>query len=191
MDKLDNIYKSHGEWPQAIKLSETEISADDLYNPELTKIALDLAEKNPRQRAIIQVHEKLSDENHLMINAILGESYVPPHKHEEKEKTEIFRIVKGKAYVVFFDDQGNVEKKIEMNSDPDGRKVVVVRSDKWHTVIPTNGDAVVLEAKRQPVSGYNSETDKTMAPWAPKVEETEKTMTYIKDILASIDKSGE
>lgn len=29
-----------------------------------------------------------------MINAILGEPNIPPHKHTEPEKTETFRLVK-------------------------------------------------------------------------------------------------
>lgn len=188
MDKLDSIHQTHREWPQAISLSEAEISADDLFNPELTKIALDLAEKNPRQRAIIRIHENLSDENHLMINAILGESYVPPHKHNEKEKTEFFRIIKGKAYVVFFDDEGTIENKIQMNDTPDGRKVVVVRSGKWHTVIPMSEETVMLEAKRQPAGGYSSKTDKEMAPWAPDQKDFKAGNEYLMNLVSVIDK---
>jgi cupin fold WbuC family metalloprotein len=188
MDKLDNIYSKHGEWPQAVDIAETGISPEDLFNPELVSTALDLAKKNPRQRAIIRIHQDLSDENHLMINAILGDSYVQPHKHEEKEKTESFRILKGKAYVVFFDDDGKVEKKIEMSDTPDGRKIVVVRPDKWHTVVPVGEATLLLEAKRQPVGGYNPVTDKTMAPWAPDASNIESGQKYLQDLVASIDK---
>lgn len=189
MDKLDNIHAEHGKWPQAVGITETGISSEDLFNPELIGTALDLAKKNSRQRAIIRIHQDLTDENHLMVNAILGESYVPPHKHEEKEKTESFRILKGKAFVVFFDDDGKVEKKIEMNAEPDGRKVVVVRPDKWHTVVPVGEATLLLEAKRQPPGGYNPVTDKTMAPWAPDQSDIEAGQKYLQSLVASIDKA--
>ncbi len=191
MDKLDSIHQAHGEWPQAVSLSETGISSNDLFNSDLTQIALNLAEKNPRKRAIVRIHEKLSDENHLMINAILGESYVQPHKHDELEKTEIFRIIKGKALVVFFDEEGRVEDKIEMDSDPDGRKIVTVRPGKWHTVIPMSDETVLLEAKKQPAGGYNPETDKEMAPWAPDQKDIEFGLKYIMKLKGELDISRE
>ena len=189
MDKLDNIYLKHGQWPQAVDISETGISSEDLFNPELVSTALDLAKKNSRQRAIIRIHQDLADENHLMVNAILGDSYVQPHKHEEKEKTESFRILKGRAFVVFFDDEGKIEKKIEMSAEPDGRKVVVVRPDKWHTVVPVGEVTLLLEAKRQPEGGYNPDTDKTMAPWAPNESDTEAGQKYLQDLVANLFRS--
>lgn len=187
MDRLDDIHEKYKGWPQAVNVPETGISSDDLFNPELTSIALRLAEMNPRQRAIIRVHESLSDENHLMINAILGESYVAPHKHDELEKTETFRIIKGKALVVFFDDEGKVKDKIEMDSDPDGRKIVTVRPGSWHTVIPMSEETVLLEAKRQPLGGYNPETDKNMASWAPDQKDTELGLKYIMGLKSELD----
>lgn len=189
MDKLDNIHETYGGWPQAVNLSETGITSYDLFNPELINIALSLAEKNPRQRAIVRLHERLSDENHLMINAILGESYVQPHKHEEPEKTETFRIVKGKALIVFFNDGGNVEDKIEISDEADSRKIVTVRPGKWHTVIPMSDETVLLEAKRQPAGGYNPETDKTMAPWAPDQKDPGAGLKYLMDIAGENEKS--
>lgn len=152
---------------ESINIADTGISSNDLFNPELTKIALDLAKGSPRKRGIIRIHRELSDEKHLMMNAILGESYVPPHKHEGEGRTEIFRIVKGRAFIVLFDENGKVEDKIEMSDAPDGRKVVAVRSGRWHTYVPMSDETVILEAKRQPAGGYDSKMDKTMAPWAP------------------------
>ncbi len=187
MDRLDDIHEKYKGWPGAIGISETGISSNDLFNPELTSMALRLAEMNPRQRAIIRVHESLSDENHLMINAILGESYVAPHKHDELEKTETFRIIKGKAFVVFFEDDGKVKDKIEMDSDPDGRRIVTVRPGIWHTVIPMSEETVLLEAKRQPSYGYNPDTDKTMAPWAPDQKNNKLGLKYIMSLKSELD----
>ncbi len=188
MDKLHQIHEKYGNWPEAIDVEETGMGDNDLFNPELVQMALDLAENNPRKRAIIRIHADLSHEQHLMINAILGESYVQPHKHEEKEKTETFRIVKGRAFVVFFDDEGNITKKIEISDDPDGRKVVTVRPGTWHTFVAMSPETVVLEAKRQPAGGYNPKTDKTGAPWAPNPEDREATQGYLAKLKASIDK---
>lgn len=187
MDKFKEIKERHGEWPQAVDLVETGINSSDLFNPELTNIALGLAENNPRKRAIIRIHANLAQEQHLMVNAILGDSYVQPHKHQEKEKAETFRILKGRAFVVFFDDEGKITNKIELNSEPDGRKIATVRPGKWHTFVPMSPETVVLEAKRQPEGGYKAETDKTMAPWAPNPGDLEAEQDYLANLKASLD----
>lgn len=187
MDKLQEIHSKYGDWPQAVDLVETGIDSSNLFDPELTNIALGLAENNPRKRAIIRIHTNLAREQHLMINAILGESYVQPHKHTEKEKTETFRILKGSAFVVFFDDEGQITNKIELNAEPDGRKIATVRPDKWHTFVPMSPETVILEAKRQPTGGYKADTDKTMAPWAPNPGDLVAEQTYLAKLKASID----
>lgn len=117
----------------------------------------------------------------------MGESYVQPHKHEEKEKTETFRIVKGRAYLVIFDDSGEITNKIELDSSPDGRKIATVRPGKWHTFVPMSSETVVLEAKRQPAGGYKAETDKTMPNWAPKPEDFQASEAYLAKLKASLD----
>lgn len=189
MDKLKEINQKHGFWPQAVGLEETGVGSSDLFNPELMQIALGLAENNPRKRAIVRIHSSLAQEQHIMVNAILGESYVQPHKHEEKEKTETFRIVKGRGYLVIFDDTGEITNKIELDSSPDGRKIATVRPGKWHTFVPMSSETVVLEAKRQPVGGYKAETDKTIPDWAPNPEDLQACKAYLSKLKASLDNS--
>lgn len=186
MDKFAEIHQKYGEWPQAVDLKDVDGDPGNLFDQKLVNIALELAQKSPRKRTIIRIHDSLSDEQHLMINAILGESYVRPHKHSEPEKTETFRILKGQAFVVFFDENGNVENKIELNENPDGRKIATVRSEKWHTVIPVSSETVLLEAKRQPRGGYNKETDKDFAPWAPAEGNLPEASKYLKQLILSL-----
>lgn len=187
MDRIHKIYEAHGEWPQAIDLAESGYSANDLFNQDLINLTLNLARENPRKRAIIRVHQKAADERHLLVNAILGESYVQPHKHAAKEKTETFRIIKGEAYVLLFDDLGEVKNAIKLSDTPDGRKLATIRLSAWHSLVPLSEETVVLEASREADSGYDPATDKTFARWAPEQKDAQAGLRYLHGILANLD----
>lgn len=186
MDKFTEIHQKYGEWPQAIDLKDSGGSYNDLFDSKTIEVALELADKNPRKREIVRIHNSLADEQHLMINAILGESYVRPHRHTEPEKSETFRILKGQAFVVFFDEEGNVKNKIKLDEIPDGRKIVTVRPGKWHTVVPMSNETVLLEAKRQPNGGYDQKSDKEFAPWAPAEENQAEAVKYLEHITSNL-----
>lgn len=171
-DKLTKIHKKYEKWPIAIEVVDTELG-EDLFNPELADIALELAERNGRDRAIVKIHGNEKEELHLMIIAIKENSYIAPHRHVEEEKRENFRILRGQGAVVFFGEDGEIEKQVVIGDGADERKVVLVRPKKWHTFVPLVEGTVILESKKMPSGGYKKETDKEFPKWAPKEGEEE------------------
>ena len=64
------------------------------------------ASMNERKRARICAHLKNEDTLHEMLIVIYNDSYIRPHKHQNK--IESFHIIEGCADVVVFDDEGKI-----------------------------------------------------------------------------------
>src|SRR3989339_794977 len=149
--------------------------SSDYFDPQTISLALEKAKISKKGRYNFRIHERDEDRQHLFINAIVANNYVQPHVHKEEGKTEIFRILKGEANVVFFDELGEITRIVKLSDREDGRKIIVIKSGQMHTVV-CEEDVVLLESKKQP-SGYRSEDDKSFASWAPK-EGTDETKRY-------------
>lgn len=158
-------------------------TSEDYFDPEIISLVLEKARKNDRGRFNFRIHENDDSRQHLFINAIVANSYVRPHMHNEINKTEMFRILEGEAYIVFFNDAGDITNKIKLSSKVDGRKTARIRSGQIHTVV-CEEDVVLLESKKQP-SGYRKDDDKSFVLWAPK-ENTEEGRVYFQRLLTQI-----
>jgi len=169
-----------------LKFSSVDLSkywpGKDYMDPQLASLALDMARQSSRGRFIFRIHDSLSSELHLMINAVTKGNYVAPHRHEERVKTETFRILEGSAWVVFFGEGGSLKRTVMISEQ--GRKTVAIRPNQWHTIV-SDQDFVFLESKRHPEGGYNPETDKEFAEWAPK-EGDSKSAEYLNNLLKKV-----
>src|SRR3989339_1744874 len=181
MEPLDSIKKDFdGSIPSAVDLDKyIKSHKGDYLSKDLANLALGIAKVSERGRFIFRIHDSLKAEQHLMINAISTENYVRPHKHNELEKTESFRLLKGKASVVMFDDDGKVNKVVKLSEV--GKNIVTIRPNIWHTII-SDEPFVILESKRQAKGGYIAETDKEFASWAPE-ENTDDGKEYFQNLL--------
>jgi len=159
----------------------------DYFDPQIISLVLEKAKANKKGRYNLRIHEKDEDRQHLFINAIVANNYVQPHVHGEEGKTEMFRILKGEANVVIFNDLGEITKIVRLSDKEDGRKIVVIKTGQIHTVV-CEEDVVLLESKKQP-SGYRSQDDKYFAPWAPK-EGTEEAKRYYQKLLQKVKESN-
>ena len=125
---------------------------------------LQKAADSPRRRANLNVHSEGDDLN-FFYNALMPNTYVQPHRHEDKD--EYFQIVEGRIIVVIFNDDGSVRQAEILGKD----EVVSCRIEpgEWHTILVLQ-KSVLLEVK----SGvYDPETSKGFAPWTPGEEEPE------------------
>ncbi len=99
-------------------------------------------------------------------------SYVRPHRHLAPPKTETFVLLRGRAWVLIFDDEGSMIEAVLM----DGKRVAIVdiQPGCWHTILPVR-KSLLFEVKPGP---YDPQTDKEFAPWAPEEtsQETARTM---------------
>lgn len=139
------------------------------------------AQNSPRKRHIKNFHTEPSDLLQRMINVMLPGTYVQPHKHSDPEKREVFIILKGKAYVVIFSENGEIIDNILL--DPKQESFgVEIPPNEWHTIIPIE-ESVCYELKDGP---YDPNTDKNFAPWAP-MEDSEGMVEYQENLIKRID----
>ena len=76
------------------------------------EVLLNEMEGTPRKRIRLCLHDDVGNPLHEMAIVLGRESYIRPHKHEGK--TESFHIIEGRLSVVFFDDDGKVQKVLRM-----------------------------------------------------------------------------
>ncbi len=126
------------------------------------------AEESPRMRKNYNYHQSYDEVVNRMLNALQKDTYVQPHKHEEPDKHEVFLILKGKAAVIEFDNEGNITDSIILDAGS-GNFGVEIQPRVWHTIIALENGTVVYEIKEGPYSPLN---DKNFATWAPKEGDT-------------------
>ncbi|MEK6936779.1 MAG: WbuC family cupin fold metalloprotein [Nanoarchaeota archaeon] len=168
---------------------------------ELIEEMAEKARTSPRKRALKCLHtppkgpEDNSYEPQRLVNAFQRDTYAQPHKHGNRDangnedpnnpsKLETFTVLKGKLYVVFFDDQGHLREEILLSNDL--IPYVEVPPGTWHTVVGESEVSVGLEVKvldpsNQQSPTYNMRTDKFFAPWAPK-EGTPEAVQYLEGL---------
>jgi len=132
------------------------------------------AVSSPRRRTNLNLHESLDAPLQKLFIAMQTDSYVRPHRHPEKEKTELFIAVKGAFAALIFDDGGKVTERIEFSANGDVLGAEI-KPDTWHTVLALEDGAVFFEVKQGP---YIPLTDKDFASWAPE-ENTAEVKAYM------------
>lgn len=152
-----------------------------IVDDKLLERVVSEAKNSSRKRAIYRFHE-YPDLVQRMINAIEPESYIPPHKHQNPDKPEVFLILKGKVAVVFFNDEGQVVQTeiLDENGSVHG---VDIAPDTWHMPVSLKEDSVVFEVIQGP---YEEATHKKFAPWAPLEDNHEAGQKYLQQIKQSL-----
>lgn len=137
------------------------------------------AKQSPRKRVILRLHEH-HEPVQRMINAMIPGTYIPPHKHENPDKVELFAILKGRVAVLQFSERGNVEVIIKLESDGN-LKIVDIPPRTYHSIIPLEPSAA-LEIIQGP---YDVNSHKQFAPWSPLEEDTKANdyLMYLTSIV--------
>jgi cupin fold WbuC family metalloprotein len=89
----------------------------------------------------------------------------------------MFILLQGSASVLFFDESGTITDRRELDT-LDGRFVVEISPQTWHTLIITSPETVLMEIKPGP---YSSLDDKDFASWAPD-ENSEEAVSFEKEL---------
>ena len=137
------------------------LSASDLE--ELKRLAL----LNPRRRIRLCAHRNPQDSLHEMFIIHTNDCYVRPHKH--LGKIESMAILEGEVDVVLFDENGDIERVIEMG-DPSSGRLFYYRLDKpiYHTLLIRTQFLVFHEITEGPFIREMTE----FPDWAPlEIEE--------------------
>lgn len=124
-----------------------------IINDELLdKITAD-AEASPRLRMNYNLHESLDAKAQRLINVLLPGTPLPVHRH--KHTAETYVLLRGKMFVVFYNDPGAQIERFLL--DPThGNYGVQIPKGQWHTVEVLEPSAI-LEVKDGPYTPLEPE----------------------------------
>ncbi|WP_291530271.1 WbuC family cupin fold metalloprotein [Bacteroides sp. UBA939] len=135
------------------------------------------AQENPRLRMNYNLHESLDAPIHRLLNALEPGTYLPPHRHINKEET--YLVLRGSLLAFFYDDLGNVTEKVCLDPSA-GNYGLEIPAATWHSIIVLESGTVIFEIKRGP---YQSLSPEDIAPWAPASSDLEGAAVFMKRML--------
>lgn len=165
--------------PESLESSQSKVRIIDEHDEELDFL-LTVAASTPRKRFIKPLHELWEHENR-MLNAVLQESYIRPHKHLSPHSVETVLALRGIFNVVIFDNQGKISESIQVAS----RKIVSIPPEIWHTVVART-PCIIYETIGHDEGGYDPKTHKTYPEWAP-MEGTKEAVSYLEELKLKIE----
>jgi len=111
------------------------------------------AEASPRLRMNYNLHESLDAKAQRLINVLLPGTPLPVHRHTHTAETYV--ILRGKMFVVFYNDLGEQVDRYLL--DPiNGNYGIHIPKGQWHTVEVIRPSSI-LEVKDGPYTPLESE----------------------------------
>jgi len=117
-----------------------------IINDELLDKVTVEAEASPRLRMNYNLHESLDAKAQRLINVLLPGTPLSIHRH--KDTAETYVILRGKMFVVFYNDLGAQIERCLIDS-AQGNYGVQIPKGQWHTVEVIEPSAI-LEVKDGP-----------------------------------------
>lgn len=137
------------------------------------------AGQSPRLRMNYNFHETMDAPVQRMLNALEPGTYLPPHRHANPDREEMYLVLRGKLLALFFDDNGLVTDKVVL-SPTEGKYGIEIPSGVWHSIVVLEKGTVIYEAKQGP---YIPLTKENLAPWAPDASDTEAVNSFLETLL--------
>ncbi len=124
-----------------------------IINDELLDKVTAQAHTSPRRRMNFNLHESLDAKAQRLINVLLPGTILPIHRH--RHTAETYALLRGKMFVVFYDDMGaQIERYL---LDPTiGNYGVQIPKGQWHSVEVIEPSAI-LEVKDGPYTPLSPE----------------------------------
>lgn len=148
-----------------------------LITEELLDNVTAQAKENARLRMNYNFHETMDAPVHRMLNALEPGTYLPPHRHSDKEET--YLVLRGRLMAFFYDEEGNVTEKICLNP-LEGRYGLEIPPRTWHSIIALESGTVIFEIKKGP---YQPLSPEDMATWAPAPDDVEGIKAFVERML--------
>lgn len=102
-----------------------------IINNELLDNITAQAEASPRLRMNFNLHDSLDAKAQRLLNVLLPGTPLPVHRHTHTAETYV--LLRGKMYVVFYDDLG-VEMQRYLLDPRDGNYGVQIPKNQWHGI---------------------------------------------------------
>ncbi len=124
-----------------------------IINDELLDKVTAEAEASPRLRMNFNLHESLDAKAQRLINVLLPGTPLPIHRH--KHTAETYVLLRGKMFVIFYDDLGGQTDR-HLLDPTQGTYGVQIPKGQWHTVEVIEPSAI-LEVKDGPYTPLQPE----------------------------------
>lgn len=147
----------------------------------LDRLVAEAADR-PRRRINHNFHASLAENPNRMLNAMLRDTYVRPHRHLDPPKCESFVILRGRLAVLVFADDGRIKKGHVLSTGSDELHGIDLAPGIFHSIVVLSDAAVIFEVKPGP---YEAATDKEFAEWAP-AEESPDAPAYVEWMRAAV-----
>ena len=119
-----------------------------IINNQLLDEIQEKAEESSRLRMNMDLRNSSEDKSQRMLNVLLPGTIVPIHRHRETSETTM--IIRGKLFMVFYNDLGAQTERYLL--DPTiGNYGVQIPKGQWHTVEVIEPSAI-FEVKDGPYS---------------------------------------
>lgn len=153
------------------------------FTEEDCEALLFLAERNPRKRAreVVGVSQEGAC---IILNAVLPDFYIRPHKYKNSHTPDTLVAVKGLFKVLFFDDEGAVTDTVSVcrGHNNQTKEIIDIPANIWHSVVALV-PCFFAEVKRE------FEKEEVFAPWAPE-EGTEEAKVYLETLREKVVDKG-
>lgn len=124
-----------------------------IINDKLLNGIQETAKESPRLRMNMDLRNSSEDKSQRMLNVLLPGTVVPIHRHRETSETTM--ILRGKLFMVFYDDLGGQTERYLL--DPAvGNYGVQIPKGQWHTVEVIEPSAI-FEVKDGPYTPLQPE----------------------------------
>lgn len=145
-----------------------------LVDETVINVLKDAARTNSRRRARFCAHPSADAEQHDMLIVSHRETYVAPHRHFGK--SESFLILEGVVTIMLFDEQGGLQKTIEMGPAASGKPFFYrMPPGQFHSLSIASELLIFVESTKGPFRAGESEN----APWAPGPNDAADGKAYI------------
>jgi|GEM_PF-288715 len=135
------------------------------------------ANQSPKGRMRLCAHDAVGNALHEMIVVLKKDSYVRPHRH--LTKCESFHVVEGRADVLIFDENGSIERVIEMGDYASGKSFFYrLPPMRYHTLRIHSPAFAFHETTNGPFIPGDAE----FAPWSPTIEDTAGAAAYMQKL---------
>lgn len=124
-----------------------------IIDDKLLDIVTAEAKASPRLRMNYNLHESLDAKAQRLINVLLPGTPLPIHRH--KHTAETYVILRGKMFVVFYDNLGGQIERYLLDPTQDNYGVHIPKG-QWHTVEVIEPSAI-LEVKDGPYNPLQPE----------------------------------
>lgn len=124
-----------------------------IINDQLIDKVTEEAEKSPRLRMNFNLHESLDAKAQRLINVLLPGTVLPIHRH--RHTAETYALLRGKMFVVFYNDLGAQTERFLLDSTI-GNYGVHIPKGQWHGIEVLEPSAI-LEVKDGPYTPLSPE----------------------------------